>query len=116
MQAPQQDQGVEPTEAELAEEAKNEQENAAKVEAAPDEALQSALKIAKAYPVAREKCEDNEKWQTFKTALGALSPEMCQDWEAKVEPDAFEANLTDLHYDGEKWEKIASLFAEAIKD
>ena len=60
---------MEPTEAELAEEAKNEQENAAKVEVALDEALQSALKIAKAYPVAREKCEDNEKWQTLALQL-----------------------------------------------
>ena len=83
---------------------------------AEDETLDIVASIAKAYPIAREKCDDNPKWEAFKTALNGLSPDICKDWEDKVEGNTFEANLTDLQLDQGTWEKIAALFAEAIKD
>ena len=95
-QAPQQNEGVEPTEAELAEEAEA-QRNVG--QPAEDETLDVVASIAKAYPIAREKCDDNPKWDTFKTALNGLSPDICKDWEDKIDENAFEANLTDHQLD-----------------
>ena len=37
-----------------------------------EESFNAVASIAKAYPIAREKCVDNAKWESFKTALKGL--------------------------------------------
>ena len=68
-----------------------------------DETLNFVSEIAKAYPIAQQNCEDNQKWKDFRAALGGLSPGIAEDWDQKVDCMAFEANLTDMNLDSETW-------------
>ena len=61
-QDPQQKREVEPTEAELIEEA---EAMKATKNLDEDESLDCITRIGQAYPIARQKYEDNAKWQGF---------------------------------------------------
>ena len=91
-QAPLQIKESGPTEAELVEEA--EAKKAVK-NLEEDEGLDNISRIAKAYPIACQKYEDNAKWEGFKTELNSLCSGIGKDWEDKVDADEFECNLTD---------------------
>ena len=81
-----------------------------------DESLDCITRIGQAYPIARQKYEDNAKWQGFQTELNSLCSGIGKDWEDKVDNDEFECNLTDHMLSDEIWNKIAKLFADAIKE